>query len=77
MVLPAELLSVGYAEPVRRWLRRRFKAVHREGLLWVSHDGGPSRSGIKWASMSIGGVRVPGLCVAPWGPLAWTRDRAG
>jgi hypothetical protein len=28
MVLPAELLSVGYAEPVRRWLRRRFKAVH-------------------------------------------------
>jgi hypothetical protein len=28
MVLPAELLSVGYAEPVRRWLKRRFKAVH-------------------------------------------------
>ncbi len=28
MVLPAELLSVGYAEPVRKWLRRRFKAVH-------------------------------------------------
>lgn len=28
MVLPAELLTVGYAEPVRRWLRRRFAAVH-------------------------------------------------
>ena len=28
MVLPAELLSVGYAEPVRQWLKRRFKAVH-------------------------------------------------
>jgi methylase of polypeptide subunit release factors len=28
MVLPAELLSVGYAEPVRRWLRRRFAAVN-------------------------------------------------
>jgi hypothetical protein len=28
MVLPAELLSTGYAEPVRRWLKRRFKAVH-------------------------------------------------
>lgn len=28
MVLPAELLSVGYAEPVRRWLKRRFKAAH-------------------------------------------------
>lgn len=28
MVVPAELLSVGYAEPIRQWLRRRFKAVH-------------------------------------------------
>lgn len=28
MVLPAELLSVGYAEPIRQWLRRRFKSVH-------------------------------------------------
>lgn len=28
MVLPAELLTVGYAEPVRRWLRRRFARVH-------------------------------------------------
>lgn len=27
MVLPAELLTVGYAEPVRRWLRRRFQDV--------------------------------------------------
>lgn len=27
MVLPAELLSVGYAEPVRQWLRRRFASV--------------------------------------------------
>jgi adenine-specific DNA-methyltransferase len=28
MVLPAELLTVGYAEPVRTWLRRRFAKVH-------------------------------------------------
>jgi hypothetical protein len=28
MVLPTELLTVGYAEPVRRWLRRRFAAVN-------------------------------------------------
>jgi tRNA1(Val) A37 N6-methylase TrmN6 len=28
MVLPAELLSTGYAEPVRAWLKRRFRAVH-------------------------------------------------
>jgi tRNA1(Val) A37 N6-methylase TrmN6 len=28
MVLPAELLTVGYAEPLRRWLRSRFAAVH-------------------------------------------------
>lgn len=28
MVLPAELLTVGYAEPLRRWLRTRFAAVH-------------------------------------------------
>lgn len=28
MVLPAELLTVGYAEPVRKWLRERFAAVH-------------------------------------------------
>ena len=28
MVLPAELLTVHYAEPVRRWLRRRFADVH-------------------------------------------------
>jgi adenine-specific DNA-methyltransferase len=27
MVLPAELLTVSYAEPIRRWLRRRFRAV--------------------------------------------------
>lgn len=28
MVLPAELLTVGYAEPIRRWLRNRFASVH-------------------------------------------------
>jgi len=28
MVLPAELLTVHYAEPIRRWLRQRFQAVH-------------------------------------------------
>ena len=27
MVVPAELLTVSYAEPVRRWLRRRFHTV--------------------------------------------------
>jgi adenine-specific DNA-methyltransferase len=27
MVLPGELLTVGYAEPVRQWLRQRFAAV--------------------------------------------------
>lgn len=28
MVLPAELLTVGYAEPIRAWLRRRFERVN-------------------------------------------------
>lgn len=28
MVLPAELLTVHYAEPVRRWLKQRFGSVH-------------------------------------------------
>lgn len=28
MVLPAELLTVHYAEPIRRWLRRRFASVN-------------------------------------------------
>lgn len=28
MVLPAELLTVGYAEPIRAWLRHRFEQVH-------------------------------------------------
>jgi adenine-specific DNA-methyltransferase len=28
MVLPAELLTVGYAEPIRAWLQRRFERVH-------------------------------------------------
>jgi adenine-specific DNA-methyltransferase len=28
MVMPAELLTVHYAEPIRRWLKRRFQAVH-------------------------------------------------
>ncbi|WP_082538474.1 class I SAM-dependent DNA methyltransferase [Pseudonocardia sp. EC080610-09] len=28
MVLPAELMTVGYAEPIRRWLRARFAKVH-------------------------------------------------
>jgi methylase of polypeptide subunit release factors len=28
MVLPAELLSVGYAEPIRQWLKLRFRSVH-------------------------------------------------
>lgn len=28
MVLPAELMTVGYAEPIRRWLRKRFERVN-------------------------------------------------
>lgn len=28
MVLPAELLTVGYAEPIREWLKNRFDQVH-------------------------------------------------
>jgi tRNA1(Val) A37 N6-methylase TrmN6 len=28
MVLPAELLTVHYAEPIRRWMRQRFASVH-------------------------------------------------
>lgn len=28
MVLPAELLTVGYAEPIRQWLKLRFEQVH-------------------------------------------------
>ncbi|MGX1575959.1 N-6 DNA methylase [Cellulosimicrobium funkei] len=28
MVLPAELLTVGYAEPIRRWLKERFERVN-------------------------------------------------
>ena len=28
MVLPAELLTVGYAEPIRRWLKSRFERVN-------------------------------------------------
>jgi tRNA1(Val) A37 N6-methylase TrmN6 len=28
IVLPAELLTVGYAEPVRQWLKSRFEQVH-------------------------------------------------
>lgn len=34
MVLPAELLTVHYAEPVRRWLRQRFAAVR---LVFFEH----------------------------------------
>ena len=34
MVLPAELLTVQYAEPIRRWLRQRFAAVH---LVFFEH----------------------------------------
>lgn len=57
MVLPAELLTVGYAEPVRRWLRQRFEAVNlfmferlqfadadENVLLLVAQGAGPSDS---------------------------------
>lgn len=55
MVLPAELLTVGYAEPVRRWLRQRFAVVNlvlferlqfrgtsEQVVLLVAHGTGPS-----------------------------------
>lgn len=41
MVVPAELLTVGYAEPIRRWLRERFTSVHLvlfERLQFVSAE---------------------------------------
>lgn len=55
MVLPAELLTVGYAEPIRRWLRQRFAVVNlvlferlqfrgtnEQVVLLVAHGRGPS-----------------------------------
>jgi adenine-specific DNA methylase len=57
MVLPAELLTVQYAEPVRRWLRQRFEAVNlfmferlqfrdaeEQVVLLVAHGQGPCDS---------------------------------
>lgn len=57
MVLPAELLTVQYAEPVRRWLRRRFAVVNlvmferlqfrdaeEHVVLLVAHGTGPCDS---------------------------------
>jgi adenine-specific DNA-methyltransferase len=57
MVLPAELLTVGYAEPIRRWLRARFAVVNlvmferlqfrdadEQVLLLVAHGVGPCDS---------------------------------
>jgi adenine-specific DNA-methyltransferase len=57
MVLPAELLTVGYAEPIRRWLRRRFAVVNlvmfeqlqfhgadEKVVLLVAHGTGPCDS---------------------------------
>jgi adenine-specific DNA-methyltransferase len=57
MVLPAELLTVGYAEPIRRWLRKRFAAVNlvmfehlqfhgadEKVVLLVAHGEGPCDS---------------------------------
>jgi len=57
MVLPAELLTVQYAEPVRRWLRRRFGAVNlfmferlqfrdaeEQVVLLIAHGQGPCDS---------------------------------
>jgi adenine-specific DNA-methyltransferase len=39
MVLPAELLTVGYAEPIRRWLRARFAAVRLVLFETLQFDG--------------------------------------
>lgn len=57
MVLPAELLTVGYAEPIRRWLRQRFAVVNlvmferlqfqdaeERVVLLVAHGTGPCDS---------------------------------
>lgn len=57
MVLPAELLTVKYAEPVRRWLRSRFASVNlvmfeqlqfedaeAQVVLLLAHGRGPSES---------------------------------
>lgn len=57
MVLPAELLTVHYAEPVRRWLRQRFAVVNlvmferlqfrdaeEQVVLLVAHGTGPCDS---------------------------------
>jgi tRNA1(Val) A37 N6-methylase TrmN6 len=57
MILPAELLTVGYAEPIRRWLRRRFAVVNlvmferlqfhdadENVVLLVAHGTGPCDS---------------------------------
>lgn len=57
MVVPAELLTVGYAEPLRRWLRQRFAAVNlfmferlqfrdadENVVLLVAHGRGPCDS---------------------------------
>jgi adenine-specific DNA-methyltransferase len=57
MVLPAELLTVGYAEPIRRWLRERFAVVNlvmferlqfrdaeEQVVLLVAHGTGPCDS---------------------------------
>jgi adenine-specific DNA-methyltransferase len=57
MVLPAELLTVGYAEPIRRWLRQRFAVVNlvmferlqfrgadEKVVLLVAHGEGPCDS---------------------------------
>jgi adenine-specific DNA-methyltransferase len=57
MVLPAELLTVGYAEPVRRWLKSRFTVVNlvmfeklqfhgadEKVVLLVAHGTGPCDS---------------------------------
>ena len=57
MVLPAELLTVGYAEPLRKWLRKRFAVVNlvmferlqfhdadENVVLLVAHGTGPCDS---------------------------------
>ena len=57
MVLPAELLTVGYAEPIRRWLKQRFGVVNlvmferlqfrgadEQVVLLVAHGTGPCDS---------------------------------
>jgi methylase of polypeptide subunit release factors len=52
MVLPAELMTVGYAEPLRRWLRTRFAAVHLVLFEQLQLSSCARASGRRWSRKS-------------------------